>query len=242
MLKIATKFAPRSAAFHTAAQAGFRYAELWTDERVLADEEQVAAIAGQYPLEYVLHFPNRKELAPETLEHAAGLYRRLGSKCMVIHQPLYDRYAKKLLQIAPEMRLAVENHRLSPDRLRAWSEENAYLTLDVEHVWCFTLNDAPLDHLLSTVEELLQRAGHKLRHVHLPGYLPGQIEHRPMYCSRDMIFGVFELLERIGYEGFVVSEIEAEFQNPAELRMDLLLYEAWQQARQARHDTAATPG
>ena len=73
----------------------------------------------------------------------------------------------------------------------------------------------------------------KLRHVHLPGYLPGFPEHRPMYCARDMVFGVLALLAEFRFEGLIVSEVNAEYQNPNDLRMDVLLFETWRDQHEA---------
>jgi hypothetical protein len=103
----------------------------------------------------------------------------------------------------------------------------------VEHVWKFSLRDAPLEDLLATVRDLFRRFGTKIKHVHLPGYLPGFAEHRPVYCSRDMVFAVWSLLVEVGFEGFVVSEVAPEYQNANDLRMDVLLFAAWQQAASA---------
>src|SRR6185437_8983938 len=106
--------------------------------------------------------------------------------------------------------LAVENHRLTPDAFLDWAQRNPGLTLDVEHLWMYTLRDAPLSNLLAEVRSFLSRFAHKLRHVHLPGYLPGQPEHRPMYCSRDMVLAVFSLLEEVHFTGLIVSEVNPE--------------------------------
>jgi hypothetical protein len=150
---------------------------------------------------------------------------------MVIHQPHFDRHADALLALAPEMRLAVENHKLDPDGFRQWAEGNPGLTLDVEHLWAFTLRDAPLGVLLGRVKDFLEEFSGKLLHVHLPGYLPGHPEHRPMYCSRDMVLGVLSLLEEAHFEGLIVSEVNPEYQNLHELKMDVLLFERWRALR-----------
>src|SRR5262249_14479037 len=111
--------------------------------------------------------------------------------------------------------------------IRAWAMNNPGLTLDVEHLWKYTLQDAPLSTLLSSVKEFLREFSGKLRHVHLPGYLPGADEHRPMYCSRDMVLGVLSLLQEVDFRGLIVSEITLEFQNIHELQRDVLLFERW---------------
>lgn len=231
MLKLATKFHPDEAMFQMACQAGFRQAEVWTDLNVLADWQAVARRAAGHPLRYVLHFPNRGDLGPEALRQAVALYQALDCRTMVIHQEVYDALAAPLRQLAPEMSLAIENHKLSPEELRAWAAQDADLTLDVEHVWKFTLRDAPLEHLLGVVQSLLRAAGPKLRHVHLPGYWPGLGEHRPMHSAREMVFPVLSLLEQCGYAGFVVSEVGLEYQTPQDLRMDVLAFELWRGRR-----------
>ena len=235
MLKLATKFVPRQPAFEMAYQAGFRAAELWSNAATLAEWEAVARQARHYPFQYVLHFPNRLEQPPATLEHAVLLYRALQCQTLVIHQPHFDRYGQALLQLEPSLNPAVENHKLSPPEFEQWAEQNPGLTLDVEHFWKFTEHDAPLDRLLSKLQRFLSQYGRTLRHVHLPGYLPGCDEHRPMYASRDLVFVVLSLLDAYNFGGLIVSEVDLPFQNPLELRMDVLLFDAWRQ----QHDPLA---
>jgi len=105
------------------------------------------------------------------------------------------------------------------------------LALDVEHLWKFTLRDSALEDLVGHLRGFLAGLGEKLFHVHLPGYWPGLREHRPMYCARDMVFPVLSLLSQSHFDGFVVSEVNPEYQNPEELRMDVLLFEKWRQER-----------
>ncbi len=232
MLKLATKLAPVSAALETAFRAGFRHAELYLDAAILLDWQGSLARALHYPNSYALHFPNRAELPAEALRGCVELYRGLHCRSLVIHQPLFDRYAAELLRLAPELRLAIENHVLTPAQFAEWAERSPGLTLDVEHYWKYTLRDAPLSQMLEQVRLFLERHGDKLRHIHLPGYWPGCREHRPMYCAREMVFGIWSLLAEARFEGLVVSEVGTEFQNVAELQMDTLLFEAWRQ----RHD------
>jgi hypothetical protein len=234
MLKLATKFAPRPTAASNATGAGFQWAELFLDEDILANWQETATLARSAPLGFALHFPNRLHRPEVALDQAVSLYRALDCRCMVIHQPLFDRHSADLLRRCPEMRLAVENHNLTPERLVQWAEHNPGLALDVEHLWKYTLHDAPLERLLDGLRQFLSQFSHKLRHVHLPGYLPGYAEHRPMYCAREMVFGCFALLAEYHFEGLVVSEANPEYQNPTELQMDVLLYQAWQE----RHGTA----
>jgi sugar phosphate isomerase/epimerase len=233
MLKFATKFVPQVPALEAAYRAGFRYAELWLDDGLLADWQAVSRRARLYPFGYALHFPNRPEPAPPTLEHAVALYRQLACQCLVIHQPLFDQCQANLLRMEPGLRLAVENHNLSPQAFADWAQHNPGLALDVEHFWKFTLRNAPLDDLLGQLRRFLAQHGEKVRHIHLPGYWPGFAEHRPLYCAREIAFPVLSLLAEFGCEGLVVSEVNPEYQNVQELRMDVLLFDAWREWRDA---------
>jgi len=226
MLKIATKFIPKPENFTRAWSAGFRFAEFWLSAELLNDADQIVETAKDYPFGYVPHFPNRK-VNEQGVKQAIRLYRELNSQALVIHQPMFDTWQKEFLSRDPKIRLAVENHRLDEKSFWQWAEKNPGLNLDVEHLWKFTLQDSPLAHLLKTLEKFLGRYAAKLYHVHLPGYTPGAEEHRPMYCNRNFVFGVWGLLEEFGYEGLVVSEVDKEYQTDQDLQMDMLLFERW---------------
>ena len=120
---------------------------------------------------------------------------------MVIHQPMYDQYADGLLSIEPSLHLAVENHGCDVAGFDRWAEQSRWLTLDVEHLWMCTLQDAPLENLLACLGEFLSRHGKKLRHVHLPGYRVGGDEHRPMHYGGEMVSRVLGLLADCGFSG-----------------------------------------
>src|SRR5262249_54798257 len=143
MLKLATKFEPRKEAFEQAHQAGFRAAELWLDAGVLARWGEAAELAAVFPLEYALHFPNRLEQSAQTPEAAVQLYRAVGAHALVIHQPHFDRYGAALRELAPELRLAVENHLLDRAGFWRWAEDSPGLALDVEHLWMRPLTGEP---------------------------------------------------------------------------------------------------
>jgi hypothetical protein len=226
MLKLATKFAPTPTALETAYRAGFRYAEIYLDEAVLTRWQNIAELTRDYPLAYALHFPNRP-LPAAALEAAVALYQQLDCRCLVIHQPMFDRYHQTLLSLEPNLRLGIENHKLTPEGFTAWAERSPGLTLDVEHLWKFTVRDGPLSSLLDHLQGFLARFADKLLHVHLPGYWPGFVEHRPQYCSREMVFAVLNLLHKVRFAGLIVSEVNQPFQNPLELRMDTLLFDVW---------------
>jgi hypothetical protein len=229
MLKLATKFVPNRISFVNAQNAGFRFAEFWLDVGCLTDWRKIAQMASEFALKYTPHFPNHGDLNDQELQNAVSLYQTLGCSAMVIHQPMFDRYHQRLLDLDATLRLAIENHRLTPVELHRWASESEWLTLDVEHLWMLTYGDARLEVFLDHLREFLSRFADKVLHVHLPGYLPGYAEHRPMYCARELVLPVLSSFAAHRFDGFIVSEVETEFQNPYELRMDVLLFERWRE-------------
>ena len=227
MLTLATKFKPVAPAFETAAKAGYRAAEFWLDGSLLAESEQLAALAGQYPFRFALHFPNQGPITDGMLQGAIKLYRQLETTAMIIHQPMFNRYSKRLLELDPHLDLAIENHVLDLNGFERWGEQSPGLTLDVEHLWKFTLRNAPLATLLEHVDRCLERHVRKLQHVHLPGYLPGGEEHRPTHHSPEMAAEILNRLTECGFTKLVVSEADAEFQIAEELQSDVQFFEKW---------------
>jgi sugar phosphate isomerase/epimerase len=235
MLKLATKFRPHSTAFETARRAGFRCVEFWLDPHVLEQWPRVSALAQQYPFRYALHFPNRTDLSSASLRQTVQLYRELDCTALVIHQPMYEKYAEFLLRLEPALELAVENHRLDESSLLRWAQESPGLTLDVEHLWKFTLEDCSLDDLVDAVDRLLVRHVEKLQHVHLPGYWAGSDEHRPMHHAQPMVVPVLSLLADYGFSKLIVSEANEAYQNLDDLSRDVQLYESWLSQRAVRN-------
>lgn len=226
MLKIATKFVPEAESFEQAVQGGFEFGEFWLNEEWLVKADVIIERARRFPLAYVPHFPN-KPVSSAAIEGVVKLYRELGCQAMVIHDPMFRRQSEDLLRLEPGLRLGVENHRLTPKEFEEWATFYPGLTWDVEHFWKFTHADCPLKEVLQHARSFLERHHSKLRHVHLPGYVIGEEEHRPMYCNRDFVMGMFDLFSTFGFKGLIVSEVEKEFQNPQDLRMDVLLYQRW---------------
>lgn len=227
MLYLATKFAPQAALFEQAHRAGFRAAEMWLSEKFLADVPAVVRLGRHYPLRLVAHAPNRIDWPEATLPALVRLARELALSAVVIHQEMYDPHAAALFALEPTLPLAVENGELSPDEFWRWAETNPGLTLDVEHLWKFTLQDGPFDEVMRTLDEFLARFARKLRHVHLPGYWAGMPVHRPMYASRELVFPVLDRLQAVGFGGLIVAEAATAYQTDNDRRMDVLLFETW---------------
>jgi hypothetical protein len=226
-LKLATRFYPEPQTFKRATRAGFQCAELLTYVGVLANWEAVASMARQFPLQYTIRFPKDGELTPWLLDGAVALYRELACQEMIIQARMYKHYARRLLAREPSLCLAVENGRVDRGGFDRWAGERRWLTLNVEHLWRYSLQDAPLETLLAALEAFLAVHAGKLRHVHLPGYRPGGNEHRPMYCGAEMVYAVLSRLARAGFTGRVVSEVRSDYQTYKNLRKDVVLFADW---------------
>ena len=231
MLTLSTKFKPHQPAFETALAAGFQAVEFWLDAELLAHADEIADLANNYPFRYALHFPNGGSISDNALRSAVTLYRRLNCTAMVIHQPMFDRHQAALLKLDPELDLAIENHVLELDRFEQWAECSPGLTLDVEHLWKFTLHNAPFATLIGHVERFLEKYAGKLQHVHLPGYQPGGEEHQPVHYNEEMATEVMTRLADHGFTKLVVSELDSPFQSLESLKEDVEMFDRWTKSR-----------
>lgn len=230
-LKFATKAAPLPKRLKHAQEAGFLHAELFLNSKHLDHWKDLANLAEKYNLNYGLHFPNRPPLSSKQLKKAVKLYRRLQCDAMVIHQPMYQLYGQNLLDIDPDLCLAVENHRLNLKNFWQWANSNSWLTLDVEHLWKYTLKQGSLTDLLKILKKFLKQHGNQVRRVHLPGYHPSGKEHQPISFNPRLGKKVFTALAKIDYQGLVVSETRPTLQTVDFLRQDVDLYEHWLKKR-----------
>lgn len=227
MLSLATKFVPEPAFFQMASDSGFRAAEFWLDSKVIEQSDQIVETASRFPFRYALHFPNRGPISPDHLVALVSLYQKLNSTALVIHQPMFDHFGAMLKQLNPNLDLAVENHVLDLAGFERWADLNPGLTLDVEHLWKFTLPDASLSILLQQVDKFLERYAGKLQHVHLLGYHPGEGEHRPVHHNSELTTEILTRLVSHGFEKLVVSEADLPYQNHESLSKDVQLFEQW---------------
>jgi sugar phosphate isomerase/epimerase len=238
MLKFATKLPAHAAKVEIAWMAGFRSAEVSLNADFVKDWKGAARTLLARPMRYVLHFPNKGPLGSGKLKKTVKLYRALNCEVMVIHPGMMEEHGDRLLELYPESCLAVENGKLSYDQFWHWADEYDDLTLDVEHLWKFSLDDAPLEELCHEVRCFLWRFGGKLRHVHLPGYQPGSNEHRATFQSPAMAQALLEILDAAGFTGMVVSEAREAWQTPPALAADIDFYARWAQKRSRKRVVA----
>jgi sugar phosphate isomerase/epimerase len=228
MLKHAARTSVSSEKFTAADEAEIRNLELQVSTDDLLNWEETARVAKAAGFRYAVKFPTSLEVSEHAVENCVKLCAVLNCDTLVIHAPMFSEFGSRIAELAPELNLAVENSRFSKVRFDQWASSNDKLTLDIEHFWKFTLNDAPQEELLEELSLFLRQYGEKLQQIHLSGYQPGHPVHRPMYCNRDMVFSVLSLLAETGFDGFIVSEVSAEYLNRRDLVMDTLLIGSWQ--------------
>lgn len=230
MIHFATKFAPAEEAVVRAKNAGFSAAEIWLDAGYLEKTEKVLDILQGQGLRYVLHFPNSGNLTDRHLNWFIELYRGLECQVAVIHKPMLRSYGNRLNKLAGEPPLfAVENGRQRGEDFRNWAVDHSFLTMDVEHFWKYTLGDCTFENFAGLLAGFFDEFGEKVRHVHMPGYLPGAPEHRPSYTNPQFACEVWDRLFESGFSGLAVSESNQEFQTDTHLRRDVILYQRWQE-------------
>lgn len=169
MLRLATKFRPSLSAFETAAAAGFRNAEFYLDASVLDDVDGVIDLAQRFNFGFALHFPNKPELSERHLYAVARLHDELAATATVIHPNMLRRYGDRMKAIHPTISLAEETMRVPADDFLHWVDQHDSVTLDVEHIWKFSLHDGPLADLFALVRTVFSHHGDKVKHIHMPG-------------------------------------------------------------------------
>lgn len=234
MLKFSSRVPPDAQRLAMVHNAGFRRVEIFLTPKSIKEWKQIATAAENHDMTYGLHFPNRAPLSDKQLNKTIKLYHRLKCESMVIHQPMYRQYGKKMLEIDSELCLAVENHRLNPKSFWRWAKTYEHLTLDVEHLWKHTLKQSPFDDLLSMFKKFLKQHGSKLKRVHLPGYEPGGKEHQPLSYNPKLARKVFTALSKMDFQGMIVSETRPSMQNSKHLKNDIAMYERWEKDRRRK--------
>ena len=238
-LQLATKLRPTSVALDLAGDVGFREFELWTNEDVLLAAKQVATVCNRPSHRYAVHFPNHAPLRDDAIDGLRLLCDRLWVKAVIMHQPMFDLYGDTVQRENPQVRIGVENGDLDVVSFQRWARENEFLTFDVEHLWKFTLRDAADEIFLTVVDQFLAECADRIVHVHFPGYAIGTDTHRPIYLAGRTGHEVLTLLDRHGYTGFVVSELDSAWQTTTQIRADYDYYHEWLASRVEVHQPVA---
>ncbi|MEM7143799.1 MAG: hypothetical protein AAF591_01610 [Verrucomicrobiota bacterium] len=231
MLTFATKLQPTAANVDAAWNAGFRATEVSLNAAVLKNWRTSVEAMRRHPMQYTLHFPNKGPIGSGKVKKIVKLYRSLNCHAMVIHPGMLKKYGSQLKKKKNPLRLAVENGKIGYDSFCLWAGSHDYLTLDIEHLWKYSLEDCSLADLRHELQAFLWQYGPKIRHVHLPGYKAGQDEHRPTYKNPKLARMVLNLLELDDVPRTIVSETRASLRTPENLAADTKFFNNWSRFR-----------
>ncbi|MEM8952645.1 MAG: hypothetical protein AAGD22_00695 [Verrucomicrobiota bacterium] len=231
MLTFATKLHPTVANMETAWDAGYRAAEVSLNAAALRDWNASVDAVKRFPMRYTLHFPNKGPIATRKIKKIIKLYRSLQCSVMIIHPGMLQKYHAELDKKKKPLCLAVENGKVRYEAFYRWAETHNHLTLDVEHLWKYSLEDCPFPELRHEMKVFLWKYGSKVRHVHLPGYIPGQEEHQLTNKNPKLARMVLNLLELDGIPRTIVSEARTSLRTPENLAADSRFFENWSRFR-----------
>ena len=226
MFSIATKFSPEAANFEKAVFADYECAELHLTPLRLMSWRSLSKIARSYDLEYALHFPTGDKSTVQTCEEVVELCRDISCDLITVHEENLD-VANTISALDPSIRLAVENQNVSFGDLDEWIQSHDFVTLNIEHLWKHTLLNCERNELVSVVNRLMHNYRDRIRHVHLSGYTADQPTRRPIHLSQDFSQSLLDVFLQEEYDGFVVWEIDTEFQTGELLRKDMDWYQSW---------------
>ena len=226
MFSFATKFSPEAANFEKAIFSGYQHAELHLTPTRLMSWRSLSKIARSYDMNYVLHFPTSGKVSQQTCEEIVALAQDIDCHTVTVHECDLD-VALPIRKIDPGIQLAVENQRVRFDDLDSWLTANEGVTLNIEYLWENTLESCEFHELKSVLTRLFHNYGTKIRKVHLSGYRPETPAKHPLSASKEVTEFVFDLLLNGGYQGFVVGEIDVDFQTSEMLTQDLEFFRSW---------------
>lgn len=225
MIQFATKFFPNPENFENAYRAGYEFAELALDSNRLMSKQTLSKIGRSYEFDYAMHFPVETNLRQEIVSNVISLMSELNSSVLVIHPEAYQKYREELKPIIEKV--CIENREYELSQLEHWAESFQNLTLDIEKVWLHGMPESNAAEFFGFIESFIGQWAHKIKHVHLSGFVPGFDPKRPMYCSKELAFVVLNSLRDAGFAGKVVATASPELQTLQSLRMDRLLFDQW---------------
>jgi len=214
---IATKCAPEERLLSCAEEAALLAVELYTDINRLKNIDEIIKVCSRFSLRYTLHAPN-DGYNPKVL---AELAEAINAEAVVFHNIYWEKEWEEIINIFEQkyINICIENIQTVLEPLKFIRRYGVKRCLDLEH---FQLECG------GVYEKILTDLIRQSSHIHLTGYIFGSdLWHTPIHSSPKHNIYLLDLIKRVGYSGFIVSEASTEFQNLKEFKELNEFFKKW---------------
>ena len=205
-MNIAVKVAPNAKELKMAADAGFRFIEVYTEKRFIA--RKYSDILNSFQLGYAVHAP-LDCCDRSVVDFAASI----GAKAMITHGFLSPEKLKELVEYAGQHGIAacIENsgNHFPPHTIEDFFAlkkrvPGIKMCLDIEHTI-----------IHSQFPDIIAAVGKDIRHVHMSGYNPSKKNfHSPPFENPAMVRKAVHALKKAKFSGFLTAEMDEKYQTP----------------------------
>lgn len=206
---LAAKCAPDKSILANIAKAGLEAAELYLSKTILKETPRIIEMCKEFPLRYAIHAP----IDGQALQETAACAQAINAEAVVFHNIYWEDEWEGIVQLfrdKTDAKLCIENTLSANEIFKFVRRYGMGICLDFEHL---QLECAGLweEHLPSLVS--------RTSHIHLTGYTYGStLWHTPIHHSPKTNELLFDLIQKTGYTGFIVSEAGVKHQTYEEFK------------------------
>jgi sugar phosphate isomerase/epimerase len=202
MMKIAAKVAPKKDELALLKEIGYENVEVYTNDEYIKNKIDCAKILNSFDFDYAVHAP--KKFYDESVINFAD---SIGAKIVVVHHVLAADKLAEIVNKAKNYGIVVCIEFGGSEHLHDSKEffdlkkkiKDLKMCMDMEH----TVN-------YNVFPEIIRKVGRSISHVHISGSPPGL--HHPPQDNLEFVRAAIRELKKINYEGFVVAEMDLEYQ------------------------------
>jgi len=193
--------------------------ELYLSRKILADLDGVMRLCRNFPFRYALHAPSDEYNLPKL----AKLAEVIGARVVIFHNIYWEDEWRDIVETfrATGVRLCVENTYSVHEPLKFMRRYGIGRCLDLEHLQ---------QECAGVYKEEFIRVIKDASHIHLTGYIYGsELWHTHIHCSPAHSLYLLDLLKKVGYSGFVVSEAKESLQTYEEFKKLKDFFQNWKE-------------
>lgn len=213
----AAKCAPEKGIFFDIRKAGLKAVELYLSKALLDGLFDIIRLCKDFSFRYALHAPNDC-YNPGRLAKVA---ESINAEIVVFHNIYYENEWEAIIKVFKDIKtkLCIENTYSVHEPLKFIRKYGLYRCLDLEHLQM---------ECCGVYEEEFMNVIKQASHIHLTGYKFGsELWHTPIQYSPKHNLYMLDLLRKVKYSGFVVSESRISFQTFKEFKKLNDFYEIW---------------